>query len=148
MELLECSFQLSQIGLCPQNPSKLFLAKARKEVGGKNHSWHKQAGGSRALPHSSTQSMEPEGQPGIPHLHTGTSPGSDPAEEVTDQLFTAAHKGQDDGLAAVSKGEGQPVPPSTEGEGEGGKGQQHPGTTTASCGNSEPCLILIMEYLD
>lgn len=31
--MLECSFQLSQLGLCPQNPSKLFLAKARKEGG-------------------------------------------------------------------------------------------------------------------
>lgn len=58
-----------------------------------------------------------------------------------------AHKGQDDGLAAVSKGEGQPEPPSTQGDGEGVKGQ-HPGTTSASCGNSEPCLIFTMEYLD
>lgn len=57
-------------------------------------------------------------------------------------------------LAAVSKGERQPVPPSTEGDGEGVKGQ-HPGSRSASCGHlncqtshghSAPCLT--MEYLD
>lgn len=60
----------------------------------------------------------PEGQPGIPgtptlewykclyHLYQ---------VQVFDQVFTVAHKGQDAGLAAVSKEERQPVPPAQRG---------------------------------
>lgn len=103
----------------------------------------------------------PEGQPGTSTFKQGQAlgvghPGKAPAVQVFVQVFTVAHKGQDDGSAAVSKEEGQPVPPSTEGDGEGVRGQ-HPGTRSASCGqltcqtshgNSAPCLILTMEYLD
>lgn len=69
---------------------------------------------------------------------------------MINQEFTVAHKDKDDGLAAPSKGEGQPVALSTEGDGEGVKGSASCGQLNCqmSHGNPAPCLILTMEYLN
>lgn len=101
--MLECSFQLSHIGQGPKNQSKLFLAKARKEGGGKRELtagisrwevpglWPVQHRIHGALKNSLAPLASPtfkQGQAlGVGHAGMG------PAVQVFDQIFTVAHRG-------------------------------------------------------